>query len=74
MFTHKRSALPKKDMQYLADLVEPTGDDDYRDIMQWLISKRRRLVIKRARQDGPLCNIEPKHSIEGKMTRFDIYV
>jgi 16S rRNA (guanine1516-N2)-methyltransferase len=73
MFSHKRTALPKKDMQYLADLVDEAEDESYRECMEFLIKKRKQLVVKRPRQAGPLCGMEPKRVLEGKMIRFDVY-
>ncbi len=73
MFHHKRSALPKKDMQYLAEIVDESDDEDYRQVIETLQGWKKRLVIKRARQAKPLCEIKPRHSLEGKMIRFDVY-
>lgn len=73
MYSHKRKALPKKEMQYLSELVDAGSDDDYRPLIESLQSARRKLVVKRPRQDGPLCGIPPKRVVEGKMVRFDVY-
>jgi 16S rRNA (guanine1516-N2)-methyltransferase len=73
MFTHKRSALPKKGMQYLAEI---TGDDDEKELgrlMKKIISSGKRLVVKRALKAPYLAGIEPRRHIDGKMIRFDIY-
>jgi len=73
MFSHKRSALPKKEMQYLADLVEAPDDEEYRAPMELIRKTGRRLVVKRPKLAGPLCGLEPRHTLEGKMIRFDVY-
>jgi len=73
MFAHKRTALPKKDMQYLADIVESSREAEYGDVLRDLIERKKKVVVKRPRTGAPLCEMAPKHMIEGKMVRFDVY-
>lgn len=73
MFNHKRRALPKKGMQYLAEIAHDTEDGDWLSLMEKITKTKKRLVVKRPPNAEPLCGVEPLRSIEGKMIRFDIY-
>lgn len=73
MFQHKRSALPKKEMQYLAQLVEPEDERSYLPPLERLIHLKKKIVVKRAVQAPPLGGLKPLRSLESKMLRFDHY-
>jgi 16S rRNA (guanine1516-N2)-methyltransferase len=73
MYSHERSALPRKEMQYLAELTEPNTEVELRTICEKIFSHKKKLVIKRAPQAPQLCGFKPKRSVEGKMVRFDVY-
>jgi 16S rRNA (guanine1516-N2)-methyltransferase len=68
----KKSALVKKEMRWIRELV---GDDP--DAGQLLPAARavaqQRVVVKRMRTAEFLDNQEPDHSISGKTVRFDVY-
>lgn len=73
MFTHKRTALPKKDMQYLAELDNHDDEAIFGPLIQALLSTKKRIVVKRALKAPHLANLDPRQSLSGKMIRFDIY-
>lgn len=73
MFNHKRRALPKKGMQYLAEIARDTEEGDWLLLMDKIRDARKRLVVKRPPKAEPLCGVEPLRSVEGKMIRFDVY-
>nr|WP_298412376.1 class I SAM-dependent methyltransferase [uncultured Halomonas sp.] len=74
MFPHRsKSALVKKEMRLFRALV---GDDD--DASQLLEAAlevaTHRVVVKRPRQAPPIAGPKPAHVIEGKTSRYDLYV
>lgn len=73
MYSHERSALPRKEMQYLAEITMPNTEEELREVCEKIFSHKKKLVIKRAPQAEVLCGFKPKRSVEGKMVRFDIY-
>lgn len=73
MFSHKRTALPKKEMQYLAELDIHEDESVFGKMIELLIAKKKRIVVKRASKAPYLAELKPRHSMEGKMIRFDIY-
>ena len=73
MFDLARTALPRKGMQYLDQVTEPTPPKDLEHIITQLKAAKKKLVVKRALQSDWLCGYKPLRSIEGKMVRFDIY-
>jgi 16S rRNA (guanine1516-N2)-methyltransferase len=73
MYAHDRTALPRKEMQYLAEIVPPTDEALLANTVEKILTAKKKLVIKRAPQSPPLANIKPHRSVEGKMVRFDIY-
>ncbi|WP_227367578.1 class I SAM-dependent methyltransferase [Halomonas sp. M20] len=74
MFPHRsKSALVKKEMRLFRALA---GDDD--DAPQLLEAAlalaTHRVVVKRPRQAPPIAGTRPAHVIEGKTSRYDLYV
>lgn len=74
MFPHRsKSALVKKEMRLFRALA---GDDD--DAPQLLEAAlavaTHRVVVKRPRQAPPIAGPKPAHVIEGKTSRYDLYV
>ncbi|WP_048307632.1 class I SAM-dependent methyltransferase [Halomonas sp. PR-M31] len=74
MFPHRsKSALVKKEMRLFRALA---GDDD--DAPQLLEAAlavaTHRVVVKRPRQAPPIDGPKPAHVIEGKTSRYDLYV
>lgn len=79
MYPHRdKSALVKKEMRYLREIV---GDDADASLLLYtaLSSARRRVVVKRPRTASILGgtilnNRKPDSKIESKNTRYDIYI
>jgi 16S rRNA (guanine1516-N2)-methyltransferase len=74
MFPEKnKSALVKKDMQILQQLVGK--DEDADELFELALSKAtKRVVVKRHRHAPIINNQKPSHSITGKSTRYDVYL
>lgn len=73
MYPHRRkSALVKKEMRLLRQLI---GDDgDAPDLLAIALTRaKRRVVVKRPRTAPPLAGPEPSFQIATPHTRFDIY-
>lgn len=67
----EKSALPRKEMKILEDLVG--ADEDQRELFELaLISATERVVVKRPRSAPALA--PPTHSFEGTTTRYDMYI
>lgn len=73
MYEHDRTALPRKEMQYLAEISQQTSPQHLQFVLDTCRLAKKKLVVKRAPQNKPICEAPPKRSIEGKMVRFDIY-
>ena len=69
----KKSALVKKEMRILRAIV---GDnEDATELLNLaLMTARERVVVKRPRLASPLLGPKPSQSLEGKSSRFDIYL
>ncbi len=74
MYEHDRTALPRKEMQYLAEISQPTPTEALQLVLDSCKQAKKKLVVKRAPQSKPICEVLPKRSVEGKMVRFDVYV
>lgn len=74
MFPEKRkSALVKKDMQLLQQLLQEDVESDA--VLAPAINiARKRVVVKRPRHAPALEQRWPDHQIEGKSNRFDVYL
>jgi len=68
----KRSALPRKRIQWLRALVG--SDDDAADLLRRATACCRRVVVKRADDGPPLGGIEPAASLRGKIARYDVII
>lgn len=69
----KKSSLVKKDMQILQKLLEK--DEDSADLLETALNyTRNRVVVKRPSHAEPLSERIPDTSINGKKTRYDIYL
>ena len=73
---HKHSALAKKSMQVLHDLIGE--DDDQEDLFSAAYAaSKRRIVVKRpdyAQSLGKHLGIEPSQILQGKLIHYDIYL
>lgn len=73
MYEHERTALPRKEMQYLAEIAQPTPQERLQEVIDTCRATQKKLVVKRAPQSEPICGVKPRRSVDGKMVRFDIY-
>ncbi|KTD10694.1 SAM-dependent methyltransferase [Legionella gratiana] len=65
-----KSALVKKEMQALQQIIGP--DDDARDLIQLAIARtKQRVVVKWPQKSNPLLPVNAQ--VSGKTVRFDIY-
>ena len=74
MFPHReKSALVKKEMRLFRELA---GDDDDapRLLALALSTATHRVVVKRPRKAPPIEGPVPHHVLEGKTSRYDLYV
>ncbi|NYS59934.1 class I SAM-dependent methyltransferase [Vreelandella salicampi] len=74
MFPHReKSALVKKDMRLFRALA---GDDNDapRLLEAALDVATHRVVVKRPRKAPPIAGPAPQHTLEGKTSRYDVYV
>ncbi|MCP1317395.1 class I SAM-dependent methyltransferase [Halomonas sp. 707B3] len=74
MFPHReKSALVKKEMRVFRELA---GDDDDapRLLAAALEVATHRVVVKRPRKAPPIAGPAPQHTLEGKTSRYDLYV
>lgn len=71
--TRNQTALNKKEMQILRDLV---GDDEDADQLFLLALKhaKKRVVVKRPRLAPLINNLQPEIVFKGKSLRFDVYL
>lgn len=69
----KSSALVKQEMRIVREVV---GDDkDTESLFELALHKaKQRVIVKRHHDTPPLMHQRPSHSIEGKTTRFDVYM
>ena len=68
-----KSALVKKEMQLLHQLVGP--DMDSRSLLDKAIqTARKRVVVKRPKLASPISGHKPSTFVESKNTRYDIYL
>ncbi|MFG6665964.1 class I SAM-dependent methyltransferase [Halomonas sp. HNIBRBA4712] len=74
MFPHReKSALVKKEMRLFQRLAG-SDDDAPRLLEQALDVATHRVVVKRPRKAPPIDGPRPHHTIEGKTSRYDLYV
>lgn len=74
MFPHReKSALVKKEMRLFRELA---GDDNDapRLLEAALDVATYRVVVKRPRKAPPIAGPAPQHTLEGKTSRYDLYV
>ncbi|UYV18498.1 class I SAM-dependent methyltransferase [Halomonas qaidamensis] len=74
MFPHReKSALVKKEMRLFRELA---GDDaDAPRLLEAALDvATHRVVVKRPRKAPPIAGPAPQHTLEGKTSRYDLYV
>ena len=69
MYEMPRGRLPRKQMQFFRRLVG--GDRDQGEVLERLVASFKRVVLKRPLK-APRLGL-PRHSIFGKMVRYDVY-
>lgn len=70
-----RTAASRKDLQAVRKLAAPTELADEIRLWEWARRTAPRVVVKRPRTGRPLAGAPaPSHRLEGKSTRFDIYL
>ncbi len=69
--SRQKSALVKKEMQLLHQLIGPDMDSQKILAVARKIAKKR-IVIKRPKSAQPIDNLPPHSSVESKNTRYDI--
>ncbi|MCC5884427.1 MAG: class I SAM-dependent methyltransferase [Halomonas sp.] len=74
MFPHReKSALVKKEMRLFRELAG--SDDDAPRLLEAALDvATHRVVVKRPRKAPPIAGPAPQHVIEGKTSRYDLYV
>ena len=71
--SRSKSALVKKEMRVIRDLVGV--DEDADSLLPLAISAaKQRVVVKRPRIAPPLAGMKPHHQVVGKSSRFDVYL
>ncbi|PIE43390.1 MAG: hypothetical protein CSA50_05825 [Gammaproteobacteria bacterium] len=69
----EKTALVKKEMRYFHEIVG--SDDDAGELLHQAREKAAyRVVVKRAAKSPYLADIKPTYEIDGKSSRYDIYV
>lgn len=67
----KKSALVKKELRMIRDLV---GDDeDSETLFNTAYQHAAKVVVKRAKSSPPISSLRPDHTYEGQRSRFDVY-
>ncbi|MBF0196003.1 MAG: class I SAM-dependent methyltransferase [Magnetococcales bacterium] len=74
MYPHRtKSALVKKEMRWLRCVVG--GDEDAESLLDCALKYAiKRVVVKRPHPSKPLADRKPNFTINGKKTRFDVYL
>ena len=67
----QKSALVKKDMQILQQLVKPNNDTA--ELIQLASTRTLQRVVVKWPQNEPAC-LKPEFSLPGKTVRFDVYL
>lgn len=69
----KRTALPKKKMQFLSELLNENTDDQFLPTVEFLRNHKKRIVIKRHPDAPPFAGLKPKAIYKGKKIRFEVF-
>ena len=71
MFSGVHKSKAKKHMQALRDLSNAKSKDNL--LEESLKKATQKVIVKRHRNMEFLESIQPSHSIEGKVVRYDVY-
>ncbi len=69
----QKTALVKKQMQWLQDLLQDEADDAEELLQLGLKWATKRVVVKRPRLALPLAGLKPDLVLSGRSVRFDVY-
>lgn len=69
----KRTALPKKKMQFLSDIIGENKDDEFLSTVQFLRDHKKRVVVKRHPDAPAFGGLKPKSVFAGKSIRFEVF-
>lgn len=69
----KRTALPKKKMQFLSDIIGENSDEEFLPLVRFLQDHKKRIVIKRHPSAPVFGGLKPKSVFEGKSIRFEVF-
>lgn len=69
----KRTALPKKKMQFLADIIGKNTDEEFSAVFKVLQNYKKRIVIKRHPDAPHFLSLKPKNIYAGKKIRFEVF-
>ncbi len=70
---HNRTALPKKKMQFLNEIIGENSDEEFLPTVRFLLDHKKRVVVKR-HPDAPVFGgLKPKSVYEGKKIRFEVF-
>ncbi|MCC6137881.1 MAG: class I SAM-dependent methyltransferase [Bdellovibrionaceae bacterium] len=72
-YLEKRTALPKKKMQFLSEIIGENTDDEFLPTFEFLRSLKKRIVIKRHPDASTFSGLRPKKIFAGKSIRFEIF-
>ena len=70
----RKSARVKKDLYVLQHLLRGETQDEVAMLEDALRLARRRVVVKRPLRAAPLAQRQPSFSLEGRVSRFDVFV
>ncbi len=69
-----KSALVKKEMQFLHDIVGPADDSETEELLTLsLKAARYRVVVKRPLHAEKIANLNPSFCYKGKAIRYDVF-
>jgi 16S rRNA (guanine1516-N2)-methyltransferase len=69
----KRTALPKKKMQFLSDIIGENIDDEFLPTVLFLQDHKKRIVVKRHPHAPVFGGLKPKSVFQGKSIRFEVF-
>lgn len=68
-----RTALPKKKMQFLNDIIGENSDDEFIPTVRFLLDHKKRVVVKRHPDAPTFGGLKPKSVYAGKKIRFEVF-
>lgn len=68
-----RTALPKKKMQFLNEIIGENSDEEFLPTVRFLLDHKKRVVVKRHPDTPVFGGLQPKNVYEGKKIRFEVF-